>query len=48
MDYDTISFFYSLGFLDPAADWYCLHKFITSEQYKEITGNDYKAPEAAK
>ena len=44
MDFDTISFFYGLGYLTPNIEWYTEHGFINSDQYKAITGEAYVAP----
>ncbi|WP_203639885.1 XkdX family protein [Levilactobacillus wangkuiensis] len=44
MDFDTISFFYGLGYLYPNIEWYVEHGFINSDQYKQITGKAYVAP----
>ena len=44
MDFDTISFFYGLGYLTPNIEWYTQYGFITPDQYKQITGKDYQAP----
>ena len=43
MDFDTISFFYGLGYLTPKIEWYVQNGFITPYQYKQITGKDYVA-----
>ena len=43
MDFDTISFFYGLGYLTPNIEWYVQNGFIDAAQYKEITGKDYVA-----
>lgn len=40
MDFETISFFYGLGYLTPNIEWYTKHGFINSDQYKQITGKD--------
>ena len=44
MDFETISFFYGLGYLIPNIEWYAQNGFITPDQYKRITGKDYQAP----
>lgn len=44
MDFDTISFFYGLGYLEPNIEWYTQHGFINSDQYKQITGETYVSP----
>ena len=43
MDFDTISFFYGLGYLTPNIEWYVQNGFITPDQYKRITDKDYQA-----
>ena len=44
MNYDLIKLFYGWNVLKPAIEWYVQYKFITPDQYKEITGKDYQAP----
>lgn len=46
MTYGLIKLFYGWGKLTPDLTWYREHDFITDEQYKEISGTDYK-PAAA-
>jgi len=46
MDFETISFFYELGYLTPNIEWYTQYGFITPDQYKQITGKAYVAPAA--
>lgn len=46
MNFTTIKLFSSWGMLTPDISWYREHDFITDEQYKEITGTDYKPIEA--
>ncbi|WP_268914133.1 XkdX family protein [Lentilactobacillus sp. SPB1-3] len=42
MDFFCINLFYGLGVLNPSIDWYRENGFINDDQYKQITGNDYK------
>lgn len=46
MNYTTIKLFASWGMLTPALTWYRENNFLTDEQYKEISGTDYKPTEA--
>lgn len=44
MDFDTIKLFFGWNVLTPSIDWYAQNGFITTDQYKQITGKDYQAP----
>ena len=44
MNYDLIKLFYGWNVLQPKIEWYVQYKFITPDQYKEITGKDYQTP----
>jgi len=48
-DYGTIKVLYDWNVLTPVAEWYVNNNYLTSEQYKEMTGKDFEtAADASK
>lgn len=39
--FDEVKIVYDWGLLDPELPWWVENGFITKEQYKELSGEDY-------